>query len=73
MMNETTACAKPEPPESPIRKPLTVQCDHCIYRLNDKPACVAFPWGIPPDILEGRFDHTNPYPGDGGFRFVPLR
>ncbi|NSW84254.1 MAG: hypothetical protein HPY90_13460 [Syntrophothermus sp.] len=34
--------------------------------------CTAFK-RIPREILEGRFDHRNPYPGDGGIRFEPRR
>jgi hypothetical protein len=49
------------------------QCDRCVFRLQGKSACVAFPWGIPPEIREGRFDHRQPHPGDGGFRFTPQR
>lgn len=49
------------------------QCERCIYRLQGESACVAFPWGIPDDIISGRFDHAQPYPGDGGFRFTPQR
>jgi hypothetical protein len=51
----------------------TGQCTRCIFRLNSKMACVAFPNGIPADIAEGRVDHTKPYDGDGGIRFVPSR
>ena len=47
------------------------QCDRCAFRVHGKAVCVAFPWGIPAEIKEGRIDHTQPYPGDGGFRFVP--
>ncbi len=50
--------------------PLRSQCDRCLWRLNDTQNCVAFPQGIPAEILDGAFDHTQPYPGDGGFRFV---
>ncbi len=66
-------------PETPIdaggREPIyTVsECSRCIYRLHDGLACVAFPWGIPDEIRSGQVQHTSPYPGDGGFRFVPLR
>jgi hypothetical protein len=33
------------------------------------PKCSAFPKGIPAKILNGEFDHRNPYPDDQGFRF----
>jgi hypothetical protein len=33
--------------------------------------CPAFPNGIPDDITDGGYDHTEPYPGDGGVRFLP--
>lgn len=36
----------------------------------DGPTCTAFPDGIPTPIIQGGFDHRNPYPGDGGARFV---
>ncbi len=47
------------------------QCERCLLRLIDRSACVAFPNGIPADIFDGWFDHTQPYPDDGGFRFFP--
>lgn len=31
--------------------------------------CKAFPSGIPDAVLLGRNPHTEPIPGDGGFRF----
>jgi len=34
--------------------------------------CAAFPNGIPEEILDGEFDHTQPHEGDHGLRFVPL-
>jgi hypothetical protein len=48
----------------------TSQCRRCLYRLAGTSTCVAFPRGIPIEIIEGHVDHTEPYPGDGGFRFV---
>ncbi len=56
---------------SPERPVPSTQCERCALRLQGKAVCVAFPWGIPAEIKEGRADHTQPYPGDGGFRFVP--
>ncbi len=49
-----------------------IACHRCIYRLQSGLACVAFPWGIPEEIRSGQLQHTRPYPGDGGFQFVPL-
>lgn len=64
---------QPEMSRSQQALALTRQCEQCLFRLTGKPACVAFPWGIPLEIRNGDFDHTEPHPGDGGFRFVPFR
>lgn len=55
-----------------IKEPL---CTACI-NLFDWPTCMAFPDGIPDDILLGTFDHTNSWPkskeyplGDHGVKF----
>ena len=45
-------------------------CRRRLFRLEGQSTCVAYPRGIPTEIMEGRVDHTEPYPGDGGFRFV---
>lgn len=34
--------------------------------------CVAFPAGIPQEILSGEFDHSEEYEGDKGLRFTPV-
>jgi hypothetical protein len=49
------------------------QCARCIFKMAGKQVCVAFPRGIPGEIISGRLDHTQPHEGDGGIRFVPLR
>ena len=33
-------------------------------------SCVAFPGGIPDEIAYGDVLHVEPYPGDGGTRYV---
>jgi len=53
------------------------QCARCRHWSNEPPAdyigskCKAFPRRIPREILEGKFDHSLPFPGDGGVRFEP--
>ena len=45
------------------------QCISCYWyigRIRSGLACYAFPKGIPSDIMEGKFDHRNTYPGDAG-------
>jgi len=37
--------------------------------LKEKPACEAFPDGIPEDILQSRVDHRNPVKGDHGLQW----
>jgi hypothetical protein len=49
-------------------KPL---CDTCDHRSKVSPGrCLAFPQGIPTDILVGKVDHHGPVKGDGGFRYL---
>ena len=52
---------------------LTAQCQRCMFWMAGTARCVAFPRGIPSDIADGRFNHSQSYPGDGDIRFLPRR
>ena len=48
-------------------KPL---CGMCAHRSKVSPRlCLAFPEGIPFDILIGKVDHHKPVKGDGGITY----
>ena len=49
--------------------PMGAQCVQCFRYILDH-TCEAFPEGIPSDIYEGLHDHTEPYKGDKGLRFI---
>jgi len=49
---------------------LTSGCATCANYLGEL-CCLAFPDGIPADILDGDFDHTQPHEGDNGVRYEP--
>ena len=36
---------------------------------GERPACVAFPNGIPSEIAYGKNNHTKPFPGDNGIQY----
>lgn len=47
-------------------------CSNCVHFYCPRRAmylCIAFPFGIPEDILRYRVKHDKPYPGDGGIIF----
>ncbi len=53
------------------------KCTNCLNlsRLtNDDgvPTCLAFPEGIPENILIGDVDHSQPIDGDNGFQYDPI-
>ena len=37
--------------------------------MSECTACLAFPGGIPVEIMSGENDHTQPVDGDGGIQF----
>jgi hypothetical protein len=48
------------------------QCHRCKRWHRGTLTCEAFPDGIPLGFLTGDYDHTSPYPGDGGKLFLPI-
>lgn len=56
---------------------LPIQCANCKHFRDERPdsnrpACDAFPDGMPPVVLTGEHDHRKAYPGDNGIRFEPI-
>lgn len=47
-----------------------IQCEGCRHYLSAL-KCLAFPDGIPDDILSGDFDHTQPHDGDNDIQYEP--
>ena len=47
-----------------------VEWSQCLYCEHIKPhtVCEAFPEGIPEQIQDNKFLHSEPYPGDHGIR-----
>ena len=45
------------------------QCFDCVNKHQGSVGCNAFPDGIPDDILDNSFIHTEAYPGDNGIRY----
>lgn len=44
-------------------------CWFCAQRDKSPTGCLAFPLGIPDEILDGSVDHRKPRPDDGGIQF----
>lgn len=49
--------------------PICVGCKHLVGGVR----CKAYPGGIPREILRGNHDHREPFAGDGGMRFDPIK
>lgn len=46
-----------------------IGCEHYLGAFK----CDAFPDRIPQVILSGSHDHAEPYPGDNGIQYEPLK
>ena len=57
------------PREIVVQSTQCIECAHYRGLLE----CDAFPEGIPTEIVTGEHDHREPYNGDNGIRFEPVR
>ena len=53
-------------------QPKVPMCFNCRHYAAFE-ACVAYPDGIPVKIIMSEHDHHEPYPGDNGIRFEPIK
>lgn len=51
--------------------PICLKCKH-YTPSNNSVVCIAFPDGIPIEILINQHDHREPYPGDNGIQYEPI-
>jgi len=53
---------------------ISSDCQTCLNRSKVLLSrCVAYPDGIPYDILVGKVKHRTPYEGDGGILYKPIK
>ncbi len=46
------------------------RCAECLHLVDlVEGLCLAFPEGIPKDLMQDRILHDQPYPGDHGIRY----
>ncbi len=45
------------------------QCQSRRWYVDGTSRCVAFPKGIPHEVMFNEFDHTKPYKGDNAYRY----
>ena len=54
-----------------IPKNAAQQCATCKNHIPFTLTCKAFPRGIPREIMSGKWDHRERYPGDNGILYDP--
>lgn len=52
-----------------------MQSDQCLEckHYEGMHVCKAYPEKIPMEIFTGQHDHTEPYEGDNGIQFEPIK